>query len=134
MAYSQSQYNLKVKWLLVNNFNMILNNQDRLVLNDQSITSPHNESQKSPGFVRSSHQRCSVRKDVLKTFANFTGKHLCWSLFLITLLVFRTATLLKRYKAAINRAAFKTFAIFTGKHLCRSHFLLKLQTFRPATF
>ena len=32
-----------------------------------------------------SHQRCSVKKDVLKNFANFTGRHLCWSLFLIKL-------------------------------------------------
>ena len=39
-------------------------------------------------LFRSSNQRCSVKKDVLKTFANFTGKHLCWSLFLITLQVF----------------------------------------------
>ena len=31
---------------------------------------------------RSSHWRCSVRKGVLKNFANFTGKELCWSLFL----------------------------------------------------
>ena len=33
--------------------------------------------------------------DVLKNFANFTGKHLCWSLFLIRLQG-RPATLLKR--------------------------------------
>ena len=26
---------------------------------------------------RSSHQRCSVKKDVLRNFATFTGKHLC---------------------------------------------------------
>ena len=32
---------------------------------------------------RSRHRRCSVKKDGLKNFANFTGKHLCWSLFLI---------------------------------------------------
>ena len=32
---------------------------------------------------RNSHQRCSVKIDVLKNFANFTGKHLFWSLFLI---------------------------------------------------
>ena len=31
---------------------------------------------------RSSHQRYSVRKGVLKNFAYFTGKQLCWSLFL----------------------------------------------------
>ena len=44
---------------------------------------------------RSSHRRCSVKKDVLKRFANFT-KHPCWSLFLIKLHAFRPATLLKR--------------------------------------
>ena len=31
---------------------------------------------------RSSNRRCSVRKDVLRNFAKFTGKHLCQSLFL----------------------------------------------------
>ena len=30
---------------------MILDNQGRLVLNDQSITPPHNEPQRSPGFA-----------------------------------------------------------------------------------
>ena len=29
---------------------------------------------------RSSHRRCSVKKGVLKNFANFTEKHLRWSL------------------------------------------------------
>ena len=33
----------------------------------------------------SSYRRCSVRKDVLKNFGNFTGKNLCWSLFLMKL-------------------------------------------------
>ena len=47
-------------------------------------------------LFRSSHQRCSVKKVVLKDFANFTGEHPCWSLFLITLQVFRPASLLKR--------------------------------------
>ena len=37
---------------------------------------------------RSSHQRCSRKKAVLKIFALFTGKHLCWSLFLTKLQVF----------------------------------------------
>ena len=32
-------------------------------------------------IYRSSHPRCSVRKGVLRTFAKFTGKHLCKSLF-----------------------------------------------------
>ena len=33
---------------------------------------------------------------VLKNFANFTGKHLCWSHFLIKLQAWGSATLLKR--------------------------------------
>ena len=31
----------------------------------------------------SSQRRCSVKKGVRKNFPNFTGKHLCWSLFLL---------------------------------------------------
>ena len=44
---------------------------------------------------RSNHRRCSVKKVVLKYFANFTGKHLCWCLFLIKFQACRTAPLLK---------------------------------------
>ena len=35
-------------------------------------------------ILKSSHRSCSVQKRALK---NFTGKHLCWSLFLIKLQV-----------------------------------------------
>ena len=35
---------------------------------------------KSEKTFRSSHRRCSVRKGVLRTFAKFTGKHLCQGL------------------------------------------------------
>ena len=66
MAYSQSTIKLKSKMaayfnlnnneipkeLLVNKFNMILDNQGRLVLNDQKTPSPHNEPQRSRGFVQ----------------------------------------------------------------------------------
>ena len=45
---------------------------------------------------RSSHRRCSAKKGVLKNFANFKGKHLCWGLLLIKLQSWRTTTLLKR--------------------------------------
>ena len=48
------------------------------------------------GSFRCSHRWCSVKKVLLKIFANFTGKHLCWSHFLIKLQVWRCATLLKR--------------------------------------
>ena len=36
------------------------------------------------------------KKGVLRNFANFTGKHLCWSLFLIELQTFKLAALFKR--------------------------------------
>ena len=39
---------------------------------------------------------CVQSKDVLKNFANFTGKNLCWSLFLIKLEFWGPATLLKK--------------------------------------
>ena len=45
---------------------------------------------------RSSHQRCSIKKDVLKNFANFTGKHLCQSPFFNKVAGLRPATLSKR--------------------------------------
>ena len=45
---------------------------------------------------RSTNQRCSMKKAVLKNFAIFTGKSLCLSLYLIKLQAFRSATLLKR--------------------------------------
>ena len=48
-----------------------------------------------PGKRRSSHWRCSVKKGVLKNLANFEGKNLCWSLFLIKLQQIKSATLLK---------------------------------------
>ena len=34
---------------------------------------------------KSSHRRRSIKKAVLKCFAIFTGKHLCWSLLVIKL-------------------------------------------------
>ena len=46
----------------------------------------------TPLFVPLRHRRSSVKKDFLKNFANFTGEHLCWSLFLIKLQVFKSAT------------------------------------------
>ena len=45
---------------------------------------------------RSSHWRCSVKQGVLKNFANFTGKNLCWNLFLIKLQFWWPTTLLKK--------------------------------------
>ena len=50
-AYFNLNNNEIPKELLVNKFN-ILDNQGRLVLDDQSITSRHNEPQRYPGFVQ----------------------------------------------------------------------------------
>ena len=45
---------------------------------------------------RSSHQRHSIKKDVLKNFVIFTGKHSCWNLLLIKSQDWGPKTLLKR--------------------------------------
>ena len=46
--------------------------------------------------LRSSHQRCYIKKDLFKIFVIFTGKHLCWSLFWIKSQDWIPTTLLKR--------------------------------------
>ena len=47
-------------------------------------------------FLRSSHEKCSITKDVLRNFVKFTGKHLCQSLLLDKVASLRSKTLLKR--------------------------------------
>ena len=42
---------------------------------------------------RSNHQRCSMKKGALRNFTNFTGKHLCQSLFFHKVANLRPATL-----------------------------------------
>ena len=46
--------------------------------------------------TRSNHQRCSVRKSVLRNFARFTGKRLCQVLFYNKVPGSEPATLLKK--------------------------------------
>ena len=45
---------------------------------------------------RSSHQRCSMQKAVLRNFTTFTGKHMCQTLFFNKVAGLRPATLLKK--------------------------------------
>ena len=59
---------------------------------------------------RSSHQRCSMKKGVLRNFIKFTGKHLCQNLFFCSL---RPATLLK--KSLRCRCFPVNFAKFLGR-------------------
>ena len=54
-------------------------------------------AQGSPlSFASGSLWRCFVKKGVLKNFAEFTGKHLCWSLFSNNVAGLRPATLLRK--------------------------------------
>ena len=46
--------------------------------------------------TRKSHRRCTAENGILKSFTNFTGKHLFWSIFLIKSQAFQSATLLKK--------------------------------------
>ena len=50
-----------------------------------------------PDFLcRSSHQRCSIKKGVLRNFTKFKGKQLCQSLFFKKVVGLRHATLVKK--------------------------------------
>ena len=70
------------KELLVNKFNTILDNQVRIMPSYQKIPLP-NEPQRSLWFVQKQPPDLFCKKNVLKKFTNFTGKHLCWSFFFI---------------------------------------------------
>ena len=47
-------------------------------------------------IYRSIHRRCSIEEGVLENFANFTGKHVSWSHFVIKLQPLGPATILKK--------------------------------------
>ena len=83
-AYFNLNNNEISKEHLLNKFKMILDNQGRLMLNDQKIPLS-NEPQKSLGFVLKQYRGVLQKKGVLKKFGNFTEKHLCWGIFLIKL-------------------------------------------------
>ena len=73
-AYFTLNNNEILKELFVNKFNMILNNQGRLELNDQSITSPHNEPQRPPGFVQKQPLEVFCKKRYSLKFRKFHRK------------------------------------------------------------
>ena len=76
-------------------------------------------------IIRSSHRRSSIKITVLKNFAIFTGKHLCWSLSLKKSKAFRPAALLKRDSNTgclfVNIAKFLRKSIL--KNICEMVFL-----------
>ena len=65
---------------------------------------------------KSSHQRCSLKKVVLRNLTKFTGKHLCQGLFFDKVAGLRPATLLKK------RRWRRCFPVKSAKFL-RTHFL-----------
>ena len=60
--------------------------------------------------VRSCRSEMSCKKGVPKNFTKFTGKHLCWSLFLIKLQAVRLVQLIKK------RLQIKGFPVSFGKN------------------
>ena len=69
---------------------------------------------------RSSRLQMFFKIDVLKNSVNFTWKYLCWSLFLLKLQAFRSATLLKRdSNTGVLRGKFARFlrTLFFTDHL-----------------
>ena len=75
----------------------------------------------------SSHRRCSIKKGVLKNFAIFTGKHMCWSLFFITLEEWRAGTL--NNAGAVNITKFFITPIL--KKICKRLLLATIKTHYP---
>ena len=53
-------------------------------------------------MYRSSQRRCSLKEGVLKNFANFTGKQLCWSLYLYSLYLYisRLVTAISTFRSS----------------------------------
>ena len=47
-------------------------------------------------ITRSIHQKCSIKKGVIRNFVKFTGKHMCQSIFFNKVAALRYATLLKK--------------------------------------
>ena len=62
---------------------------------------------------RSSRSQILFKTGVLKNFANFTGKHMCWSLFLIKLQVCRQSLEIKQLIKAIFGDIVNTQKTFT---------------------
>ena len=101
------------------------------------------KAQNSQVNAKSSHPEMFCRKSVLKHFAKFTVKHLCWSAFLIKLMDWRPALLLER-DSSTAVSAFReicitfrwTFLYNTTRRqflICR-HFFLFCRSARFAAF
>ena len=79
--------------------------------------------------TRSSHQRCSVRKDVLRNFTKFTGIHLCYVLFYNKFAGPEPATSLK--KRLWHRCFSMNFAKFLRTPFHRTPLSDRFSTIQP---
>ena len=76
-------------------------------------------------LYRSSHQRHSVNKVVLKNFARFTGKHLCWSFLFNKVAGLQTCNVFKRQTLAQFSCEFYETFMLTFLHNTFRRLLLK---------
>ena len=72
-------------------------------------------------ILKTSHRTCSSRQSALENLASFTEKHLCWSLFLISLQACGPEAFLKRdFSASIFPVKFaKILRAPTVKTICK---------------
>ena len=76
-------------------------------------------------YIRSSDGRRSVKKGVFKSFAKFSGKHLCWSLFFTKVVGLSPETLLKkRLQRRCFPVNFSKFSRPPFLHNTSRHYLL----------
>ena len=94
----------------LNKFNMILDNQGRLVLNDQSITPPHNEPQRSPGFVSPPNSSGEFRLDETSPALSRSSSN-------------------STFDSGYNEATIGTSLLCTSQGFDRETFLTELQKF-----
>ena len=82
---------------------------------DGTFFVPENNNFTEIAILRSSRSQKFFKIGVLKNFTNFTGKHLCWNLFLIKLQA-------EAFNFIKNIFHHRCFPVNFGK-LVRSHFL-----------
>ena len=85
---------MDVKWFLYCT-NTVINHSTQLKLQIYVLSSYPLSLYRFFTMFRSNRLQMFFKIGVLRNFANFTGKHLCWSLFLIKSQARRPGTLLK---------------------------------------
>ena len=82
---------------------------------------------------KSCHQRCSFKKCVLKCFTIFTGKQLCWSLFLIKCLCLSEAdqSLFKKEAAEFLQSEEISFELLHDLHYITKFYVETHRLFHP---